>query len=135
MDDVDSQPQVDAAPKKKGLSPRVKTGLLVALVVIVVALAIWFIHYQTRGKYYEGTNDAYIKADAVTVSPKVSGYVEQVFVGPAILVVSAVYGAEEFFLCVAVSWVALAYVAEFYVDEVRVGVWGGGGVEGNGMLV
>ena len=125
MDDVDSQPQVDAAPKKKGLSPRVKTGLLVALVVIVVALAIWFIHYQTRGKYYEGTNDAYIKADAVTVSPKVSGYVEQVFVAdnqdvkagqPLIRIDARDYKAQT------AQYQAQIDVAEANADNVRAGL-------------
>ena len=66
--------------KRKGLSPRAKLVLLVLLAVIAVIVLIWLIHYETRGKYLAGTNDAYIRADAVTVSPKVSGYVEQVFV-------------------------------------------------------
>jgi membrane fusion protein (multidrug efflux system) len=75
-DDTDKQ-----APKRKGLSVRAKLILLVIGVVVLVALAIWFVHYETRGKYLASTDDAYIRADAVTVSPKVSGYVEQVFVG------------------------------------------------------
>jgi membrane fusion protein (multidrug efflux system) len=125
MDDVDSQPQLDAAPKKKGLSPRVKTGLLIALIVIVIALVIWFIHYQTRGKYYEGTNDAYIKADAVTVSPKVSGYVEQVFVAdnqdvkagqPLVRVDARDYKAQT------AQYQAQIDVAEANADNVRAGL-------------
>ena len=35
---------------------------------------------RTRGKYYVSVDDAYIRADAVTVSPKISGYVDQVLV-------------------------------------------------------
>ena len=70
----------DESQKRKGLSPRARLVLLVILVVVAVALLVWFIHYETRGKYLAGTNDAYIRADAVTVSPKISGYVEQVFV-------------------------------------------------------
>jgi membrane fusion protein, multidrug efflux system len=70
----------DESQKRKGLSPRAKVVLLTILVVVAVVVVVWFIHYETRGKYLAGTNDAYIRADAVTVSPKVSGYVEQVFV-------------------------------------------------------
>jgi membrane fusion protein, multidrug efflux system len=66
--------------KRKGLSPRARIVLLTILVVVAVAVLVWFIHYETRGKYLAGTNDAYIRADSVTVSPKISGYVEQVFV-------------------------------------------------------
>lgn len=46
----------------------------------VIALGGWLFYHETRGKYLEGTDDAYVYADTVTVSPKVSGYVEQVYV-------------------------------------------------------
>ena len=70
----------DESQKRKGLSPRAKLVLLIILAAVAVALLVWFVRYETRGKYLAGTNDAYIRADAVTVSPKISGYVEQVFV-------------------------------------------------------
>ncbi|HEX7781979.1 MAG TPA: HlyD family secretion protein [Sphingobium sp.] len=66
-----------ASPQKK---PRVRRILFAVLAVLAIGLIIWFIRYQTHGKYLEDTNDAYIQADLVTVSPKVSGYVEQVYV-------------------------------------------------------
>ena len=69
-----------APPRRKGLGTRGKIILGVLALTALVALAIWLIHYETRGKYVEGTNDAYLQADAVTVSPRISGYVEQVFV-------------------------------------------------------
>ncbi|UAK23107.1 HlyD family secretion protein [Sphingomonas nostoxanthinifaciens] len=69
----------DDKPKKK-LSGRAKIILLVIAIVVVVAIAIWFTHYETRGKYVQSTDDAYIKADAVTVAPKVNGYVAEVLV-------------------------------------------------------
>ena len=59
----------------------VRRVLLIVAAVAVVALIVWFVHYQTRGKYVESTDDAYIRADSVTVSPKISGYVEEVYVG------------------------------------------------------
>jgi membrane fusion protein, multidrug efflux system len=52
----------------------------VVLLFVVASAACWFFYYETRGKYFETTNDAYVEADMVTISPKVSGYVDQVFV-------------------------------------------------------
>jgi membrane fusion protein (multidrug efflux system) len=66
-----------AAPSKRSGVRRI---LLIGLIVVVLILIVWFIRYQTYGKYFEGTNDAYIQADAVIVSPKIAGYVEQVYV-------------------------------------------------------
>lgn len=61
-------------------SPAFRRGLLIAGIVVLIALIAWFVHYEVRGKYIESTNDAYLRADAVTVGPKISGYVEQVYV-------------------------------------------------------
>jgi membrane fusion protein (multidrug efflux system) len=60
--------------------PGVRRVLLTGLIVVAVGLILWLIRYQTYGKYIEATNDAYIQADSVTVAPKISGYVEQVFI-------------------------------------------------------
>lgn len=60
--------------------PGVRRILMIVLLLAVTGLIIWFINYQTHGKYLEETNDAFIQADAVTVAPKISGYVEEVFV-------------------------------------------------------
>jgi len=60
--------------------PGVRRSLLIAALILIVVLLILFIRYEAHGKYIESTNDAYIRADAVTISPKVSGYVAQVFV-------------------------------------------------------
>ncbi|WP_409929062.1 HlyD family secretion protein [Sphingomonas sp. BAUL-RG-20F-R05-02] len=76
---TDPAPAKDAKPKKK-MSPVVKLVLIVLVLVLIVVGILWFIHYQTTGKYLQSTNDATIQADAVVVAPKVSGYVEQVLV-------------------------------------------------------
>ena len=65
---------------KKRLSPCARFILRAAATAALIALAGWFFYHETRGKYIESTDDAYIRADNVTVSPKVSGYVEQVYV-------------------------------------------------------
>ncbi|WP_454885330.1 HlyD family secretion protein [Sphingomonas oryzagri] len=80
MADEADKTATEKAPGKKRMSRTTLRVLLVVAAVVVVALILWIIHYETRGKYVEGTNDAYIRADSVTVSPKISGYVEQVYV-------------------------------------------------------
>jgi membrane fusion protein (multidrug efflux system) len=67
-------------PKRRRLSPRARFMLLIVATAAVIGILAYLIHYETRGKYLESTNDAYFGADAVTVSPKISGYVEQVLV-------------------------------------------------------
>jgi membrane fusion protein (multidrug efflux system) len=67
-----------AAPKAR--NRRVGRILAVVAVVVLAAIAYWYVNYETRGKYYQSTDDAYIQSDAVIVSSKVAGYVEQVLV-------------------------------------------------------
>ncbi|GGA01056.1 transporter [Dyella caseinilytica] len=66
-----------AAPARRNV-PRflLPVGLALA-VVAVVALAYWWI----VGRFIQSTDDAYLQADSVTVAPKVSGYVTDVYVG------------------------------------------------------
>ncbi len=75
-----AQQQLVAEKRTSRLSPRTKRILVVALAIGAVLFVLWLIHYETRGKYIRSTDDAYIRAEAVTVSPKISGYVEQVYV-------------------------------------------------------
>jgi membrane fusion protein (multidrug efflux system) len=56
-------------------------GLLL-LVVGVLALAYWWL----VGRFMQSTDDAYLQADSVTVAPKVSGYVTDVYVGDNVAV-------------------------------------------------
>ncbi|WP_404711828.1 HlyD family secretion protein [Sphingomonas sp. MMS24-J13] len=72
-------PDTPAKPAKR-LSPIAKIVLLLVLAIAIVAGIVWYVHHKTTGQYYQETNDATIQADAVTVSPKVSGYVAEVLV-------------------------------------------------------
>jgi len=60
--------------------PWARFALIIAGVVLVIALIFWFIHYERVGRYQQSTNDAYLDADQVDIAPRISGYVEQVFV-------------------------------------------------------
>ena len=70
----------DSAPARK-LGGRTKLILLLLAVAALVIGVLWFLRYEAHGKYLQGTNDAQIRADMVTVSPRVAGYVAAVLVG------------------------------------------------------
>jgi membrane fusion protein (multidrug efflux system) len=72
------QPEVEIRGKRDAAAMR-RWGL-VALLLCAVLLIGWFIYHELRGRYYEGTNNAYVRADFVTVSPKIAGYVSAVYV-------------------------------------------------------
>jgi membrane fusion protein (multidrug efflux system) len=61
-------------------NPKVKWGIIIVAAILLIVGIVWFVHYWTRGRYEQATNDAYVQADIVMISPKVSGYVEQVLV-------------------------------------------------------
>ncbi|QIL81250.1 HlyD family secretion protein [Diaphorobacter sp. HDW4A] len=65
------------SPTKKGPT---RSILLTLLLIAIGAGGWWLYRYQTNGKYVQSTDDAYVQADAVTISPKISGYVEEVLV-------------------------------------------------------
>lgn len=54
--------------------------LLACLAIVLVAIAAWSLRWAVYGRFQESTEDAYVKADSMTVAPKVGGYVEQVYV-------------------------------------------------------
>jgi membrane fusion protein (multidrug efflux system) len=63
-----------AAASKKKLVPLIVGG--VAVVALVVGGNLWFVDKQR----YETTDNAFVQADTVQVSPQVSGYVAEVLV-------------------------------------------------------
>jgi len=75
------RPGKDAPAKRSPLrNPVVRAGLIVAALALLVVGLIVFIGWWTHGRFVQGTNDAYVRADQVTVSPKINGYVEAVYV-------------------------------------------------------
>jgi len=65
------------SPSKRGA----KRLIVPALVVLAAIAAAGFgVRWLTVGRFLETTNDAYLKADAMIVAPRVSGYVSEVLV-------------------------------------------------------
>jgi membrane fusion protein (multidrug efflux system) len=73
-----SAPEPARAPGR--LSPRARILLLgVGIGVLLLGIA-WGMHWWLVGRFIQSTDDAYLQADSVTVAPKVSGYVAEVYV-------------------------------------------------------
>ncbi|MGO4198748.1 HlyD family secretion protein [Rhizobium sp. YAF28] len=72
-----TEPAAEAPVRKRG-----GRSLLigVAAIAIIAAGAYYGHNYWTVGRFEVSTDDAYVKADSTTVSPKVSGYLMEVLV-------------------------------------------------------
>ncbi len=57
--------------------PIIRYVLIGALILGIVAAAFWYINYRQRGQYLQSTNNAYVRADFVTVSGVTSRFVRQ----------------------------------------------------------
>jgi membrane fusion protein, multidrug efflux system len=67
---------------KRGVRKALKKALLVGVGLAAIAGAADFSwRYWTVGQFEVATDDAYVKADNTTISPKVSGYISEVLVG------------------------------------------------------
>ncbi|WP_234029082.1 HlyD family secretion protein [Aurantiacibacter spongiae] len=92
MSQTDTESPTETAPdgaaddtaKAPRPSPLKRRGVRITLLVIalgVLALGgYWLTAYLTNGRYMVSTDDAYMQADTVVVSPRVGGYVRDVFV-------------------------------------------------------
>jgi membrane fusion protein, multidrug efflux system len=69
-----------AAAKRKPLNPRVRIGLTIAGVVIAAILVFYGVEWLLYGRFIETTDDAYLRADSVTIAPRVSGYIDEIYV-------------------------------------------------------
>ena len=81
MDDVvsgENVKQVDEPAAKAGSRRRVL--LLSIAAVAAIAAVVYGVRWWTVGRFIESTDDAYLQADSVTIAPKVSGYVAEVYV-------------------------------------------------------
>jgi membrane fusion protein, multidrug efflux system len=59
---------------------RIRTVLFIVLAVIAVVGLGYGVRWLLYGRYIETTDDAYLRADSVTVAPRVNGYIDQIYV-------------------------------------------------------
>ena len=69
-----------SARVRKPLSRSVRLGLIAGGLGVLALALVLGLRWWTHGRFVQSTNDAYLRADAVTVAPRVSGYVEAVYV-------------------------------------------------------
>ncbi|MBB3693117.1 HlyD family secretion protein [Sphingomonas sp. BK580] len=79
-EEADSDDGERQAPAKRRMSGRAKTILIALALGALAGIAIWYLRYESHGKYLQDTNDAQVRADMVIVAPRVAGYVAEVFV-------------------------------------------------------
>ena len=81
--DLISQRNSDMADRRVGSRrSRLRSALIGAGVLALLAGGGYYGHYYwTAGRFLVSTDDAYLQADNVIVSPKVSGYLSEVLVG------------------------------------------------------
>ncbi|CAH0496897.1 HlyD family secretion protein [Novosphingobium sp. CECT 9465] len=71
----------DAPRETNGERKKVVGRIALGALLLGAAYGAWALYgYQTEGRYMQETNDAYVKADGVTVSSKLAGYVREVAV-------------------------------------------------------
>ncbi|WP_321785456.1 HlyD family secretion protein [Paraburkholderia sp. J94] len=76
-DSQDTTPTAPARSAKRGSKRGIAIG---AALVALAGAAGWAGHWWLVGRFIESTDDAYLQADSVTIAPKVSGYITDVFV-------------------------------------------------------
>jgi membrane fusion protein (multidrug efflux system) len=59
---------------------RIRTVLFIVLAILALVGIGYGIRWLVYGRYIESTDDAYLRADSVTVSPRVNGYIDQIYV-------------------------------------------------------
>jgi membrane fusion protein (multidrug efflux system) len=59
---------------------RIRTVLFIVLAVLGLVGIGYGVRWLVYGRYIESTDDAYLRADTVTVAPRVNGYIDQIYV-------------------------------------------------------
>ena len=74
--------QGHARPARIGLKKKLRAALLAGVSLLAIGSSGYFgWHYWTAGRFQVSTDNAYVKADNITIAPKVSGYIASVLAG------------------------------------------------------
>ncbi|HEY6454859.1 MAG TPA: HlyD family secretion protein [Steroidobacteraceae bacterium] len=69
-----------ATPTNGDGNRRIRIGLFTVLGVIALVGIGYGVRWMVYGRFIETTDDAYLRADTVTVAPRVNGYIDQIYV-------------------------------------------------------
>jgi membrane fusion protein (multidrug efflux system) len=69
-----------ATPTNGDGNRRIRTVLFIVLAVIAVIGIGYGLRWMVYGRFIETTDDAYLRADTVTVAPRVNGYIDKIYV-------------------------------------------------------
>lgn len=75
LDDNVIEPSGELGPE---LPSWIKPAAVAALVAAVLIGVVWYVDYDRRGRFMESTDNAYVKADLVTISSKLAGFIDEV---------------------------------------------------------
>jgi membrane fusion protein (multidrug efflux system) len=73
---IDTQATTAVVARKRRIPP----ALIGFGAVVLLGGAAWMTYHYQVGQFLEETDDAYLQSEAVTIAPKLSGYVEEVLV-------------------------------------------------------
>jgi membrane fusion protein (multidrug efflux system) len=74
-----AEPVVDKAPEEKKKKRSARSFLLPIIGIALAGGAAWYGYdYWTDGRFMISTDDAYVQADMAFISPKISGYVDDI---------------------------------------------------------
>src|ERR1700691_2175273 len=74
-------PSEDASAPGMRLSARARLLLIAIVLAAFVIGGVWGAHWWLVGRFIQSTDDAYLKADSVTIAPKGPGSIVEVY-GP-----------------------------------------------------
>jgi membrane fusion protein, multidrug efflux system len=80
MADAPSPAPVSPTPTNGDGNRRIRIVLFIVLAVVALVGLAEGVRWLVYGRYIEATDDAYLHADTVTVAPRVSGYIDQIYV-------------------------------------------------------
>ena len=80
MADAASPTSAPTTAAANGSNRRIRVVLAAVLSVLALIGLVVGVRWLVYGRYIETTDDAYLRADTVTVSPRVNGYIDKIYV-------------------------------------------------------
>lgn len=75
-----ASPVRDQSALRRSGGSHLRSGVIALGTVVAIAALVYGIQWLLHGRFIISTDDAYLRADSVTVAPRVSGYIDDVYV-------------------------------------------------------